>query len=353
MEEHKTRAKVAEALAGTSLAIWEPLLGTDLVADLPGGGNGRVLLRADMDALPIREETNAEWRSKYEGVMHACGHDGHTAILTGTALVLDAMKECLNSSVRFVFQPGEELVCAGKDLVERGVMDGVDAAFALHAWPGIPEAAIGCRPGPMFAAADHFAATFRGRGAHGAMPETGNNPIPPAAEFALGLQELHYRENPKDGSVISVCCFHAGNSSNIIPENAEVEGTLRYLNVERGDELVGAITELARSSASRSGIEVETKHERTYSLPVVNSERGFSIVRDLAAKYLGPERFAELEKPSMGAEDFAFYLDGREGAMFRLGMGEGSPGVHTPRFDFNDEALGTGILMLSLIALEY
>ncbi len=352
LKEHKTRKKIADALSDTSLTVWEPLLGTDLVGELKGNGNETVLLRADMDALPIREETGVPYCSTVPGMMHACGHDGHIAILIGTVLVLDALKEYLNASVRFVFQPAEELTCAGADLVRLGVCDGVEAVFALHCWPGLAMGSVSTRAGPAFAAADHFRIEFTGKGCHGAMPETGNNPITPAARLASELDEMHRRENAADGSVISVCTLHAGDSSNVIPDKSVLRGTMRYLSKERGDELEGRITLLAKRIAAGSGIEVDVVHERKYALPVINSHRGYALVRDLATEHLGTERFVELEKPSMGAEDFAFYLDGRDGAMFRLGVGEERPRLHTCKFDFNDDALETGILMLSLIALN-
>jgi amidohydrolase len=284
--------------------------------------------------------------------MHACGHDGHTAILVGTALVLDSLRDHLPRSVRLVFQPAEELVCAGEDLVKAGVCDGIDAAFALHSWPGLPVGSVACKEGPIFAAADHYEIRFIGKGSHGAMPEKGNNPITPAATLAVELHALHERENAADGSVISVGSLHGGTSGNIVPDECVLRGTMRHLTVERGDELVLKISSAAEKIAAESRTEVEITHERKYSLPVMNSRRSYELVRDLAVTYLGENRFVDVDKSSMGAEDFAFYLDGRDGALFRLGMGEGSPGVHTPRFDFNDDALEAGILMFSLIALS-
>ncbi|HUU60310.1 MAG TPA: M20 family metallopeptidase [Phycisphaerae bacterium] len=352
LQETRTRAAVQQALRGTGLEVWEPLLGTDFIGELRGAGRGTICLRADMDALPLEEKTAVPYRSSIPGRMHACGHDGHTAVLVGACLVLDALREHLPVSVRFVFQPGEELVAAGATLVQRGACRGADAAFALHAEPGLPVGCLSAREGTMNAAADVFQVEFVGRGCHGAMPEKGLNPIPIAADAVARLYELHKSANGQDGSVVTVCAIRGGTNDNVIPDAATIQGTVRYLVKERGDELQASVQSAVTAAAEGTGAEVRISYDRAYGIPVSNSRRAVRLVRALATENLPAGSWRETPKPSMGAEDFAFYLQGREGAMILLGMGEVAPPLHSSAFDFNDDALPAGILLLSLIALH-
>ncbi|MFH0919823.1 MAG: M20 family metallopeptidase [Fibrobacterota bacterium] len=351
--EYKTHKKIRKALAETSLSFWEPLLGTDVIAELKGKSSRTVCLRADIDALPVEEKTGLPYASRIQGMMHACGHDGHTAILTGAALALNALKEELPVSVRFIFQPGEEKICAGRTLVERGACDDTEAAYALHAWPGLPVGTVSCRKGPIFAAGAGYKIEFLGKGGHGAMPEAARNPIPAVARAVDQLLALHRKVNPMDHSVVTPCVMHAGTLANIIPESAVLEGTFRYLSTERGDQLEETIRGIAASVAQAEGISHAVAIHRIYAIPVVNTDLGAAFVKELAETCLPKGGFLEADKASMGSEDFAYYLtNDRQGAYFRLGMGENAASVHNPLFDFNDEALETGILMFCLIALN-
>jgi len=352
LQETRTRAAVQQALRGTGLEVWAPLLGTDFIGELRSTGRGTICLRADMDALPLEEKTAVPYCSNIPGRMHACGHDGHTAMLVGACLVLDALREHLPVSVRFVFQPGEELVAAGATLVEHGACRGVQAAFALHAEPGLPVGCLSAREGTMNAAADVFQVEFVGRGCHGAMPEKGLNPIPIAADAVARLHQIHKSANGQDGSVVTVCAVHGGTNDNVIPDAATIQGTVRYLAKARGDELQSAVRSAVTAAAEGTGAEVRIHYDRTYDMPVLNSQRAFQFVRTLVAEHLPEGSWRDKPRPSMGAEDFAFYLQGREGAMIRLGMGEGAPPLHSSTFDFNDDALPAGILLFSLIALN-
>jgi len=350
--EYKTHKKILKILSDTPLSFWEPLLGTDVIGVLKGKSGRTLCLRADIDALPLEEKTGLAYASKIPGMMHACGHDGHTAILAGTALALCALKEELPVTVRFIFQPGEEKVCAGRKLVERGAVNDAEAAYALHAWPGLAPGAVSCRKGPILAAGAGFKFEFLGKGGHGAMPEEARNPIPAGARAIEKLLALHRKMNATNHSVVTPCTFHAGTISTIIPDNAVIEGTFRYLSEVTGDLLEKEIRDIASEAADAEGVSQAVDIKRIYNLPVLNTEKGAATVRGLAEKYLSPGTYVEAEKASMGSEDFAFYLtEGREGAFYLLGMGEESPSVHSPQFDFNDEALENGILMMCLIAL--
>jgi amidohydrolase len=348
LDTRRTGEKIREALKNTAIAFRPPLLGHDVVGDL-GDGPHRVLLRADMDALPIQELADHPYKSTNPGRMHACGHDGHMAMLVGAALVLDSLREHLNIGVRFAFQPGEEVICAGKTFVERGVCDGCDAAYAIHGWPGLPVGCITSRPGPLFAAGAHFTIELTGRGCHGALPERGNNPIPPAARVISELAKMHAEVNARDGSVVSVCSFQAGDSSNVIPDTATILGTFRYLDPTVGSDLQARISKTVGDVAKEAGLTSNIDLDSAYSLPVINTVNGYELVKSNAQRYA---EFAEAERCHMTMDDFAFYLKGREGAYFLLGLGEASPALHSPTFDFNDGALETGVLMHCLIALS-
>lgn len=351
MKEAGTRGRIAAALADCGLDVWAPLLGTDFIAEIPGRDKRTIVLRADIDALPICEEGTPPWRSQHAGFMHACGHDGHTAILVGTARVLDRLRGSLPCGVRFVFQPGEEVEATGKDLVEAGCCRGAAAAYALHASPGLPLGHVRCREGVFMAAADFFRAQFVGKGCHGATPHKGLNPIPIASDAVGRLLSLHQRANAQDGCVVTVCSFAAGESSNTVPDTAAIEGTVRYFSTAQGEDLQRDIGDACQAAAAAGGARLNLRYERKYALPVVNAPQSVAMLRELVTANLGPGAWSPAAKPLMVSEDFAYYLQDRPGAMFFLGIGEDRPPLHTSRFDFNDDALEAGILLMCLIAL--
>ncbi|MDC7222976.1 MAG: M20 family metallopeptidase [Spirochaetales bacterium] len=352
LEEYKTQARLKEELSSLPLEFHQPYLGTDIVADLipPGNPQETVLLRADMDGLMITEESAHGWKSTHPGKMHACGHDGHMAILIGTARLLCSLRHKLTKRVRFVFQPGEEIRCAGRLLAEKGAYDDCTEAYALHNWPGIPQGHIRTKEGVLMAATDSFRFLFTGRGTHGATPEEGINPLPAAARFILESEDLHRRVNRESGSVVSPCIVSGGSSANIIPERCAVEGTTRYLSREQGDFLVAELKALAQRAAGAADTTVESRFDRLYDLPVINSPEGAEKVLALSKKLFGAEKTIRAEKHDMMAEDFAFCLDRVPGCFFQLGQGEEWPSLHTPRFDFNDRAIEEGVLLFTALA---
>jgi hippurate hydrolase len=353
-QEFRTREKIAFALDPCGLAAWPPLAGTDFIAELAGKDAQRVIcLRADTDALPLQEKSGAPHASRYPGVMHACGHDGHTAALAGAARTLSSLREHLPVSVRFIFQPCEEGLEGGLKLLREGALRDVEAAYSLHAWPELPCGVFSARAGPQFAIGGRIKITLYGRGAHGAKPEKGNNPIPPAARIVCRLFELHGKVSAEYGGVVTVCSFRSGHTDNVIPDTAVIEGTARYLEEKRTREIERAIEEIVAAETEGTGVVAETLFATRGIIPVLNTPDAVEKIRLLAGAHFPAGGFRESQKPSMGMEDFAFYLKGRKGAMFWLGMGEKSPPVHNPMFDFNDDALENGILMLVLLALDY
>jgi len=352
MDTFATGDRIRAALSGTWIELREPLVGADVIGDLRGRGDRRICLRADVDANTMTESGDPPYKSIYPEAMHACGHDGHTAILTGAALVLDSLLDRLPVNVRFVFQPGEEMACGGRRMVELGACDGCEAAFALHGWPGLPVGAVSTRHGSIFAAGMQFVIRVVGRGCHGSMPEKGANPIPVASRLVEKLCELHARVNAADGSVVSVCVFDSGSFANIIPDTAVIQGTARFLDAGTGARIRESIEGIVAETLADTGCASETEFDGAYELPVVNSRGGYELVRKVAQRYL-PGGFVEFEKPSMAMEDFAFYLKDRDGAMFVLGLGENSANLHTACFDFNDDALAHGITAFCMLALEY
>jgi amidohydrolase len=353
-QEFRTREKIDRALEKCGLHTWPPLAGTDFIAELEGKSAGRIIcLRADTDALPLTEKSGLPHASRYPGIMHACGHDGHTAVLVGAAKTLSSLREHLPVSVRFVFQPNEEGLEGGLKLISGGALKAVEAAYSLHAWPELPVGAFSVKAGPQFAIGGRIRITLYGKGAHGAKPEKARNPIPPAARIVCRLFDLHKKVSGEYGGVVTVCSVRSGHTDNVIPDTAIIEGTARYLEEKRTSELTRAVEEIVASETGGTGIVAETLFETRGIIPVLNTPDAVEKIRRLSDAFFPAGAFRLSEKPSMGMEDFAFYLKERQGAMFWLGMGEQSPPVHNPMFDFNDDALENGILMLVLLTLDY
>jgi len=353
-EEYDTAKLIREKLAATSLRILPPFLDTDVVAFLDGKSSGKnVTLRADMDALPLVEQTEVSYKSRKEGLMHACGHDGNTAMLYGAALILDALKNEFSGSVRFVFQPGEEIVGAARHLIAAGALkDPVpDMSFALHVKNNAPENTVLSRPGLAMAAAEFFKILVKGKGGHGAIAHLTVDPICIGAQIINSLQTIVSRRVASgEAVVISVCKFISGFNGNVIPDTAELEGTVRYLNSEIGKDIPKIIEDIVRGICESAGALYELEYNKTY-IPLVNDLGAVDIGRKVVAMMPGVE-WKDTENVSMGGEDFAYFLQKSPGAMFELGQGENHPSIHNPCFDFNDDTLKTGIMLLVLAALE-
>lgn len=358
-EEHRTAALVAEELAKTGAEIRTGVARTGVVARfVRSSDTPTVALRADMDALPIREQTGLSYASRNEGVMHACGHDGHTAVLLGVARMLHRFRSELRGNVILIFQPAEENGGGGQKMVEAGVLDDplVLAAAALHAWPVLDVGQVGVGSGPTLASTDTFRIVVRGPGGHGAHPDMSVDTILAAARIVEGLHTIVSREvDPVDAGVVSVGRLHGGTAGNVIPEEVEMAGTIRALRPETRRFLGQRVREIAEGTASTLRARAEVVLQEGY--PVTYNHPGLARrFQEVASAALGPDRVVRLDRPSMGGEDFSYYGERVPALMFRLGVRPpgtpGSPSLHTPEFDFADEAIPTGILALLNFALS-
>jgi amidohydrolase len=362
LEERRTAEHIRELLQSSSLELLPPYLETDTVGLLLGRGaeNGsarpsNVTLRADIDALPVEDRSGRPWASWNAGCSHACGHDGHSAILLGVVRVLEGLTDRFAGSVRFVFQPAEEQAGGGKMLVEKGLLDTEPrpgAVFALHGWPGLPAGAVAAAPGTMMAAQDRFRITVTGKGGHGAVPQKVIDPILTGAQLVSTLQGVVSRSvDPIEPAVVSVCTFHGGTTSNVIPDAVVMEGTVRYFERRLQALIRGRMEEIIAGTCAAAGARCEFDYREGY-IPLVNDPNKVHLVQRVTETYLGPQAWFPNLPRTMGAEDFAFYLDRVPGVFLRLGLGEDSPSLHNPEFDFNDGALEAGITVMSALALE-
>jgi amidohydrolase len=355
LHEVQTAQFIRTQLAACHIELLPPFLTTDVVGLLSGKSPGKhVALRADMDALPLQEQTGRPYQSVHPNVMHACGHDGHMAMLIGTARVLAKLREGFDGSVKFIFQPGEEIVAAGKELVQNGVLDEPkpDAVLAVHGWPGLPVGVVSSRPGPLLAAADFFTVTIHGKGGHGAAPEKAVDPILIASRIINSLYLIPSRQiSALESVVISVCKIQGGSNANIIPDDVVFEGSIRYFSPEIGERLPALFEQAVKTECAYWGAEYQLDYRRPYR-PTINTDRIVAVCKGVTEKYVGQACWSDLAEPAMGSEDFSYYLAQYPGAMCLLGMGADSPALHTNTFDFNDDALRQGILFLVLATLE-
>ena len=352
--ETRTAALVAETLESLDYEVRTGVGRTGVVGER-GTGHPIVAIRADMDALPVQEANDVPYASQLPGVMHACGHDAHTAIALGVATLL--AQESFSGTVRFLFQPSEEMAdeegfSGAPRMVQDVAMDGVDAAIALHVHGGTPVGEITIDAGPASAGVGSFSATITGRGAHGAYPHKGLDPIHIAAHVILALHGVVSRRvNPFDPAVITVGAIQGGRAGNVIPEEVEIRGTIRYEDQKVRDQLQAEI-ERALEIARTMGGDYEL-HFRNGPPPVINDPEIASLIREVGVDLLGAEHVKPRE-PGMGAEDFAVFAEMAPGAMFRLGcLIEGDERkAHGPHFDIDERCLPVGAAVLAEAALR-
>lgn len=343
---HNTAMFVTEKLVSFGINHIETgIAETGIVALIRGeDGEGPTIgLRADMDALPILEASNKPWSSKISGNMHACGHDGHTAMLLGAAKYL-AKTRNFKGAVALIFQPAEEGALGGQRMVQEGIMDrfGISQVFGMHNWPGLEVGAFGICEGPILAALDEFDLIVKGRGGHAAQPQETIDPVVIAAQIILGLQTVVSRNtNPLEALVISITKFNAAQAYNIIPNQVELAGTVRTLVPGLRDFAERQIFAAAQGIARGFGADVEFKYRR-HDPVTFNYTEGTNLAMQAARKLVGTASVDDKIKPQMGSEDFAYMLEARPGAFIFLGNGS-TAGLHHPAYDFNDDALPYGI----------
>jgi len=347
-EEQATSDLVAERLTRWGYQVHRGLGKTGVVGTLrAGNGPKRLGLRADMDALPIVENTGRPWASQVLGKMHACGHDGHTAMLLGAARHL-AATQAFDGTLHVVFQPAEEGLGGARVMIEDGFFDlfPCDAMFAMHNMPGLPVGQLGFIDGPAMASSDTAVITVRGKGGHGAMPQAAVDPVVVASSIVMALQTIVSRNVPPlDMAIITVGAFHAGTTFNVIPETAELKLTIRALRPAVRDQLQQRITELAQAQAAVYGATADVFYERRYPV-LVNHDEPTRFARQVALDWVGEAGVMPHLQPLTGSEDFAFFLERCPGSYLLIGNGvdqaEGGCMVHNPGYDFNDRNLGTG-----------
>ena len=348
-EEHRTAGIVARKLREFGCdQVVEGFSKTGVVGVIhgQGGPNGRAIgLRADMDALPIEEQTGAPYASQTPGKMHACGHDGHTTMLLGAAKYLAETRN-FSGSVVLIFQPAEENLAGGGVMVDDGLFEKfpVERVFGMHNWPSLPAGEFQWREGPIMAAVANLEVEITGKGAHGAMPHEGVDPIVVAAAIVQGLQSIVARNvEPVEAGVITIGHIKGGFTYNVIPGSVSMQGTARWFKPEVGDLLESRFLAMVPRIAEAFGATAEAKFLRAYPA-TINEAESTKLAVKAAEAVAGPGRVREFAKPTMGAEDFAFMLNAKPGSYIMLGSGRtaNDPSLHHPKFDFNDAVLPVG-----------
>ena len=363
----KTRDKIRAALAHLPLEWREGPSTTGLVATLKGGAGpatghsgGCVLLRGDMDALPMPEETGLEFASTIPGAMHACGHDAHVAMLAGAAELLCARRDTLQGEVRFMFQPGEEGFHGARFMLEDGLLDPLpDAAYALHVMPNAPHGLIAGRPGPLMAAADMIEITVEGRGGHASMPHETLDPIPVACEIVTALQAMVTRRfNAGEAVVVTIAQIVSGTTYNVIPDSARLSGTMRTLSAANRARLRAEIEQLAVCIAAAHGLSATVTIEEGFPVTICDP-RAVAFGAVVVQEMFGEQAWREMANPIMGAEDFSYVLEKVPGAMFFIGVShEGEDwtkccGIHSTRMMLDETVMPQGAALLAGLATRF
>jgi amidohydrolase len=351
--EERTAEVVARQLQGWGIEVHRGLGKTGVVGLIRKGSSSRsIALRADIDALPMTEHNQFAHASRYPGKMHACGHDGHTAMLLAAARQL-SLHETFDGTVVLVFQPAEEGGGGAREMIKDGLFERfpVEAIFGAHNWPGMAAGDFAVKTGPCFASSNEFRIVIRGKGAHAAMPHLGIDPVPVACQMVQAFQTIVTRnKRPIDTGVISVTMVHAGETTNVVPDSCEMQGTVRTFSVEVLDLIEQRMQQVAEHTCAAFGTDCEFQFKRNYP-PTINHPAETEFARGVMRELVGPQRVHEFE-PTMGAEDFSYYLQAKPGAYLLIGNGDGSHRagghglgpcmLHNPSYDFNDELIPLG-----------
>lgn len=355
LKEYRTSKRIREELESLHIPFYS-LGDTDVIAEIKGESGKTVILRADMDALPITEQTDAGYASTQSGVMHACGHDAHTAMLLGSAKLLSENKEMLKGTIRLIFQPAEETGGATKTLIQKGLLHGASTAFAIHVAPDIPTGFIGITDGACMAGVDDFSIKIKGAGGHGAAPHLGTDALMAGAHLAVNLQQIVSREmNPLEPVVVAIGTFHAGTKVNILAKESELAGNIRFFNKELRAYFPQALSRYADCTAKMFRCNAETAYLPSL-LPVMNDSKCCALVRSAAEEIWGFKNYLSKE-PCTTSEDFSRYLELLPGAMAFLGTGgtseKTSYPLHHECFDIDEKALLNGSRLYASYAVHW
>jgi hippurate hydrolase len=352
-EEHRTSALIAKALEGWGIPVHRGLGKTGVVGIVEGRPSPRAVgLRADIDALPMTEHNKFAHASTHPGKMHACGHDGHTAMLLAAANHLARHRD-FDGTVYLVFQPAEEGGGGAREMVKDGLFEKfpMEAIFGAHNWPGMAVGQFGVKPGPIFASSNEFKITIRGKGSHAALPHNGIDPVPIACQMVQAFQTIITRnKRPIDAGVISVTMIHTGEATNVVPDDCVIEGTVRTFTLEVLDLIESRMKEIAEHTCAAFGAGCTFEFHRNYP-PTINHVAETAFFRQVAAEVAGMDNVLDFE-PTMGAEDFSYFLLDKPGCYFLIGNGDGSHRIgghglgpcmlHNPSYDFNDDLIPLG-----------
>ena len=352
-QENRTADVIAKALTDWGIPVHRGLGKTGVVGIVKNGTSSRAVgLRADIDALPMTEHNTFEHASKHQGKMHACGHDGHTAMLLAAAKHL-AKHRNFDGTVYLVFQPAEEGGGGAREMIKDGIFEKfpMEAIFGAHNWPGMPMGTVGLNPGAVMASSNEFRVVIRGKGSHAALPYMGIDPIPVACQMVMAWQTIITRNRtPIDPGVISATMIHAGEATNVVPDSAEIRGTVRTFSMETLDMIERRMREVAEHTSAAFGATCEFSFTRNYP-PTINHAAETEFVRRSLTSVVGASQIVAFE-PTMGSEDFSFFLQAKPGCYFMLGNGDGEHRLgghgmgpcmlHNPSYDFNDELIPVG-----------
>ncbi|GAB6138367.1 M20 family metallopeptidase [Halanaerobaculum tunisiense] len=355
-KETRTAKRVKEELEAMNIS-YQTIAGTGVVAIIEGKEEGKtVALRADMDALEVEEENKVDYRSQNEGIMHACGHDGHTAMLLGAAKVLNQIKDQLTGRIKLIFQPAEEVAEGANEMITGGALDSVDNVFGIHLWADLPCGKVAVERGPKMASADVFKIEVQGKGGHGASPHQGVDSVVVGSAIVMNLQSLVSREfNPLESTVISVGKFNSGTRFNVIANKAVLEGTTRCFSKEVREQFPDLIKRVANNTAQSYRAEVEVEY--TWGTPpTINDPAGAQIAQDAVIEMLDETALASID-PVMTAEDFALYLDKVPGAFAFVGVGnkekEANYPHHHEKFNIDEDGLKIGTKLYVQYVINY